>query len=198
MGWKAESKEPCLFVNDKDTWHIQSLLSSKGIEQNDFLLGMSPGAVFGPAKRWPPERFAAIGDSAVERWGAKVLVLGSAGEEDICTAAAQSMKHTPLNLCGRTTLGEAMALINMCRFFITNDSGLMHVAAALNVPLVAIFGSTDPVSTGPRSQAARIVRHQVDCAPCLKPECPIDFRCMLSIEPDEAWKEMEALKEKLK
>ena len=124
--------------------------------------------------------------------------MGSEGERDICMAVSQSMKHISLNLCGRTTLGEAMALLERCHFFVTNDSGLMHIAAALDVPMVAIFGPTDPVATGPKSQIARIVQHPVDCAPCLEPGCPTDYRCMLSIEPDEVWKEMEKLrKEKL-
>ncbi len=197
MGWEAESKDPTLFVAEKDTEAIQTLLSDEGIEQDHFLLGLSPGAVFGPAKRWPAERFATIGDWAAQRWGAKVVVMGSEGEMDVCRAVSQSMKHTPLNLCGRTTLGEAMALIERCHFFVTNDSGLMHIAAALSVPMVAIFGSTDPVATGPRSEKARIVRHPTDCAPCLRPECPTDYRCMLSIEPDEVWKEMDNLRDSL-
>ena len=197
MGWEAETKDPGLFVAQKDTESVRSLLSSKGIEAEDFLLALSPGAVFGPAKRWPPDRFAAIGDRAAERWGAKVIVLGSEGEKDICETLCRSMKHDPLNLCGMTTLGEAMALIKRCHFFVTNDSGLMHVAAALNVPMVAIFGSTDPVATGPRSRRARIVRHPADCAPCLKPVCPTDYHCMLSIEPEEVWEQMEALQASL-
>ncbi len=123
--------------------------------------------------------------------------MGSGGEKVICRMVSQSMKHTALNLCGETTLGEAMALIKRCHFFVTNDSGLMHVAAALDTPMVAIFGSTDPVATGPRSQKARIVKHEIDCAPCLKPECPEDFRCMLEIEPDEVWQTMEDLRENL-
>ncbi|MDP6178792.1 MAG: lipopolysaccharide heptosyltransferase II [Desulfatiglandales bacterium] len=198
MDWKAKSRDPSLFVDDKDKVAIHSLLSAKGIKKNDLLIGLSPGATFGPAKRWPPERFATIGDWVVERWGAMVLVLGSEGEQDICMEVGRSMKYAPLNLCGRTTLGEAMALINRCHFFLTNDSGLMHIASALSVPMIAIFGSTDPSATGPRSQKARIMRHQVDCAPCLKSECPTDYRCMLSIEPDEVWKEMEILREKLR
>ena len=89
-----------------------------------------------------------------------------------------------------------MALIERCHFFVTNDSGLMHVAAALDRPMIAIFGSTDPTATGPRSEKARIVKHDVACAPCLKPKCPTDFRCMFEIEPEEVWKEMEILKER--
>ena len=194
IGWTARSKDSRLFIGEKDMETMRYLLLSKGIGEDDFLLGLSPGAVFGPAKRWPAERFAFIGDRASERWGAKVLVLGSERERDICMVVCKSMKHAMLNLCGMTTIGEAMALIKRCRFFVTNDSGLMHIAAALNVPMVAIFGSTDPVTTGPRSQKARIVKHRIDCSPCLRPECPTDYRCMLDIEPEEVWKEMEILK----
>jgi len=196
MGWKAKTRDPCLFIGDKDKENIGSILLSKGIEQDDLLLGLGPGAIYGPAKRWPPERFATIGDWATERWGAKVMVLGSQAEQDICRSLSQSMKHNPLNFCGNTTLGEAMALVKRCDFFVTNDSGLMHVASALDRPMVAIFGSTDPHATGPRSQKARIVKHDIECAPCLKPKCSRDYRCMLGIEPAEVWKEMEILKER--
>jgi len=196
MGWEAKTQDPCLFVGERDVESIGSILLSKGIQQDDLLVGLSPGAIYGPAKRWPPERFATIGDWAIERWGAKVIVLGSQGEQDICKSLSQSMKHTPMDFSGRTTLGEAMALIKRCHFFITNDSGLMHVASALGRPMVAIFGSTDSNATGPRSEKARVVKHDIACAPCLKPKCPTDFRCMLEIEPSEIWREMEILKER--
>ncbi|MGD8230160.1 MAG: lipopolysaccharide heptosyltransferase II, partial [Desulfobacteraceae bacterium] len=197
MGWEAESRNPRLFVAEKDKRAIQSILSSEGIGQDHFLLGLSPGAVFGPAKRWPAERFATIGDWAADRWGAKIVVMGSEGEMGICGALSHSMKYEPVNLCGRTGLGEAMALIERCQFFVSNDSGLMHIAAALNVPMVALFGSTDPVATGPRSERARIVHKSVDCAPCLKPECPTDYRCMLGIKPEDVWEQMERLRQML-
>jgi len=194
MGWEARTRDPNLFVADKDKESVRSLLMKKGVGEDDFLLGLSPGAVFGPAKRWPPDRFAAIGDWAAERWGATVLIIGSEGEKDIGMRLETSMKHAPVNLCGMTSLGEAMALINRCHMFVTNDSGLMHIGAALNVPVVAIFGSTDPVATGPRGQRSKVVRKPMDCAPCLRPVCPTDYRCLLSIEPEEVWKEMEDLK----
>jgi len=107
------------------------------------------------------------------------------------------MKHRPLDFCGATTLGEAMALIKRCRFFVSNDSGLMHVAAALDVPTVAVFGSTDPVATGPRGKRTRIVRRPMACSPCLKPSCPTDYRCLMAIEPEEVWEEMERLAEEV-
>jgi heptosyltransferase-2 len=195
MGWEAKSKDPEIFVAENDRATITRKLLSNGVGEGDFLLGLSPGAVYGPAKRWPADRFAIIGDRAVEQWGAKVVILGSQKEQDICTGVSQAMKHPALNLCGKTTLGEGMALINRCVFFITNDSGLMHVAAALNVPLLVIFGSTDPVATGPRSQFVKVVRNPVYCAPCLKPKCSIGYPCLMKIGPDDVWIEMERLRE---
>jgi len=191
MGWEAKTRDPVLTLNHEDMDFALSRLSSQGIKPDDRLIGLSPGAIFGPAKRWPPERFAVIGDWAAERWGAKTVLVGSAGEKDICKKVAQSMKNASIDLCGQTTLDEVMAVIKRCDLFVTNDSGLMHVAAALNVPTVAIFGSTDHVATGPRNPRARIVRHDLDCAPCLKRECPTHYDCMLGIEPEEVWKEME-------
>ncbi len=190
LGWQAETRDPRLYISDNDRESTCSLLSQKDIGEDDFLVGVSPGAAFGPAKRWPAERFAEIGDRAVEAWHAKVLILGSKGDRPIGECIDANMKHETLNLCGSTALGEVMALIDRCRVFVTNDSGLMHIAAALNVPTVAIFGSTDPVATGPRSENAVVVKSEVDCAPCLKPVCPGDFRCMLDIGADRVWDEM--------
>lgn len=198
MGWDADTEDPVLPVNKKDTDDICSLLASEGVSDGDILLGLSPGAIYGPAKRWPAERFAVIGDWASERWGAKVAILGSPVEAEICSNVAAAMNRPSINLCGRTSLGRAMALIRRCSFFVTNDSGLMHVAAALDVPMVAIFGSTDHIATGPRSRYARVIRHETSCAPCLKPECVSDFRCMLDIRPEEVWEELESLKAKAK
>ena len=107
------------------------------------------------------------------------------------------MKYPAINLSGKTELGEAVAVIKRCDLFLSNDSGLMHVAAALKVPLVAVFGSTDHVATGPRGSEAIIVSHEIDCAPCLKPVCPTDFHCMLDIDPDEVWGALEKLKKDL-
>ncbi len=196
MGWEAPEKDPSLCADPADVEKARDLLRSSGIREEDILVGLSPGAIFGEAKRWPPERFAAIGDWAAQRWGAKIVVMGSRGEMDICRSLCSAMTHRSLNLCGRTSLGEAMGVIKECQFFVTNDSGLMHVASALGVPTVAVFGSTDPVATGPRGPGTRIVKHDFSCAPCLRPECPTDYRCLLSIEPEEVWEEMEGLMEK--
>ena len=194
MKWEGNSREPHLYVSQEDMAEAKSLLHAKGIVAGDYVLGLSPGALFGDAKRWPADRFARVGDLAAERWDAKVIVLGSENEMHICKALCESMAYEPYNLCGQTSLGVAIGLVGHCHFFVTNDSGLMHIAAALGVPTLAVFGSTDPVATGPRGPKTRIVRHEIECAPCLKPECPTDFRCMLSIGPEEVWEEMQILK----
>jgi heptosyltransferase-2 len=194
MGCDANPRDPALFVSGDHEEKMRSLLAEKGVDQGDFVLCLGPGAIYGPAKRWPTQRFASVGDMAVERWGAKIIILGSDKEKDICAKVSETMNQPSIDLCGQVTLGEAVALISRCNLFLSNDSGLMHIASALNVPLVAIFGSTDPFATGPRGARVRVVRHQVDCAPCMLPECPKDFRCMLGIEPQEVWKELTDLK----
>lgn len=194
MGWHVEGREPSLFPDDGDIESTSRMLSSHGISNQHFIVGFNPGATYGSAKRWPEERFATIGDWAAERWNAKVMLFGSSREREIGLSIAQRMHHDPINLCGLTTLGQAMALIKRCNFFLTNDSGLMHIAAAFHIPLVAIFGPTNHITTGPVSGNATIVRHALDCSPCLKETCPLDHQCMLSIKADEVWEEMEGLK----
>jgi heptosyltransferase II len=152
IGWEAPTQKPHLHVGQKEASVVRGLLSYEGIEESDFLVGLSPGAIFGPAKRWPVERFAAIADRSIERWGARVVLLGSEKDASTCFDLSRIMKHGAVDLCGKTSLGEAMALIKRCRFFLSNDSGLMHVGAALGVPTVAVFGSTDPIATGPKGE----------------------------------------------
>ncbi len=190
MGWEAKSREPSLKLDRKYLLDAGKLLHLNGIAPEDFLVGLNPGAMFGGAKKWPPDRFAKIGDMAVENWRAKVVILGTRSEMEVCDTLARSMKQNVLNLCGKTTLAEVIGVIGKCNFFVTNDSGLMHISAALGVPTLAIFGPTDHVATGPRGARTKIVKHDIECAPCLKQECLTDHHCMLSIEAEEVWDEM--------
>jgi len=194
LGWDAPTRDPVLRAGSESVTRVRALLSSKGIEDGDLLVGLSPGAAYGPAKRWPVERFAAIGDRAIQEWGARVVVIGTEKEKDLGETLISATAPGAVNCCGMTGLGEALALIKRCQLFVSNDSGLMHVAAALNVPTVAIFGSTDPVATGPRGKNARIVKQDMECSPCLKPECPVGYRCLLSVQAGDVWREMEKLR----
>lgn len=144
-------------------------------------VGLNPGAAYGSAKRWLPGRFAEVADTLASRLGAAILITGGSGEEEIGRDIASAMRYPSLNLAGRTTVRELMAVIERCDLFVTNDSGPMHVAAALGVPIVALFGSTDPTTTAPLGDNVRIVRKPVPCAPCLKRTCPTDHVCMTAI-----------------
>jgi lipopolysaccharide heptosyltransferase II/tetraacyldisaccharide 4'-kinase len=147
-------------------------------------VGLSPGAAFGPAKRWPPERFAALGAKLQKEFGVRLVLLG--GPEDRKAAAAvRSQLPGALDLAGRTTLRQALGVLTHLKLLITNDSGLMHAAAALGVPLVAIFGSTDPAATGPFTDRAAVLQHSLPCSPCFKRTCDRDYQCLLDITVPE-------------
>ncbi len=146
---------------------------------------INPGAAYGSAKRWIPERFAAVADELAERFGARILLTGGPAETEIGSDIAGAMKVEPLNFIGKTSVREMMALLSRCSLVVSNDSGPMHVAAALGIPIVAIFGPTDHTTTHPLSQMHRIVRKPLHCAPCLKRVCPTDHRCMEAVTAAE-------------
>lgn len=157
------------------------LADSGGIQPGDFVLGINPGASYGSAKRWYPDRFAQVDRRLADTWSAKVIIFGGSGETAIASDIAGLTGEAALNVAGKTSVRELMALIKRCNFFITNDSGPMHIAAAFNVPVVAIFGPTDHSGTSPYNDASAVVRTDVDCAPCKLRECPTDHRCMTSV-----------------
>lgn len=172
------------------------LLSGLGIDPSDLLIGINPGAFYGSAKRWLTDRYGALADLLVREKGAKVLIFGSEGEKPIAEEIESHMKEPPFILTGRTDLPALMGTMSRCRIFITNDSGPMHLAAALGVPQVAIFGSTDEIATGPFSEHAVVIHKHVDCSPCLLRECPKDLRCYKRITVDEVFQTAEGLLEK--
>jgi heptosyltransferase-2 len=154
-------------------------------ETRETIIGIAPGATYGPAKKWFPDKFALVADSLSKKFSAKIIIMG--GKSDGETAReVQNLAHARLiNLAGKTTLREAIYLISQCSLFISNDSGLMHIAGALNIPTIAIFGSTNPVTTAPAGDKSVIVRREVPCSPCLKKTCPTDFRCMKLISVED-------------
>ena len=158
--------------------------------ENDYALGLlgkgrwlaiNPGAAYGSAKRWYPEKFADVADALAEEFSLQVVIIGGPGEKQIGRDIVSRMRYRPVNLVGETTVREMMAVIAHCSLIITNDSGPMHVAAALQVPTVAIFGPTDHTTTYPWTARYRVVRQNVECAPCLKRVCPTDHRCMTEV-----------------
>jgi heptosyltransferase-2 len=158
-----------------------AMLRDCGVREGQIIVGINPGAYYGEAKRWFPERYAAVGDWIADAYGARILLFGSHSDLRTTQEVAAHMKHSAVMLAGKTTLGELIALIKKCDLFITNDSGPMHLAAALNVPQLAIFGSTTEIATGPLSPRAMVIKHPVACSPCFLRKCPTDFRCMTEI-----------------
>lgn len=155
----------------------KALLAGRGVK--GAVLGVSPGAAYGGAKRWLPERFAAAARELAAREGAAVAIFGAAGEHGLCgEVAAACGGH---NFAGATTLREFIDMCAACRLCLANDSGAMHIAAAVGVPCVTVFGPTDETATGPVGVSAVLVREPVDCAPCKRHECPIDHRCMTRV-----------------
>ncbi|MBU0729910.1 MAG: lipopolysaccharide heptosyltransferase II [Proteobacteria bacterium] len=158
------------------------------------VIGLNPGAAYGPAKRWPDEKYGRLAGRLASELSATMLVFGTAADQEATAVISGFAPDNVIDLAGKTTLEEAMALISVCDAFVTNDSGLMHVGAALKTPLAAIFGSTDAVATGPFSDNSVVIQKDLPCSPCLKETCKTDFRCMMDIHVEEV---LEAVKKLL-
>jgi heptosyltransferase II len=154
-------------------------------ETKKMIIGIAPGATYGPAKKWFPDRFAETADKLSEKFSAQVIIMGGRADGETAQEIRKLARAKLIDLAGKTTLREAIYLISQCSLFISNDSGLMHIAGALNIPTIAIFGSTNPVTTSPAGNKSIIVRREVPCSPCLKKTCPTDFRCMKLISVED-------------
>lgn len=152
---------------------------------------LAPGASYGSAKCWLPERYAALADRLVEAHNAAVLLCGTPAEASLGEAIAARMRTQPIDLVGKTTLEEFLALLPSADLFIGNDSGAMHLAAGVGLPQVAIFGPTDEQGTGPVNPAARLVKQPVSCSPCFLRHCPVDHRCMERVSLQQVWQAVE-------
>lgn len=190
-GGGFQARRPTLKVTEDEKRRARERLESHGISGSDLLTGINPGAAYGSAKRWIPARFAAVADRLSERHGAKIVIFGGPAEVSVAERVAAEMKRPAVILAGKTGVREAMALISECGLFITNDSGPMHIASAFDVPLVAVFGPTNPAATSPAGLYDRWVQHKVECAPCTHRECPIDHRCMEGISVEAVLNEAE-------
>jgi heptosyltransferase-2 len=156
-------------------------------------LGINPGASFGTAKQWLPERFAAVADAMGREAGSRVALVGGPAEERLGREIAARIGGGARVLCGRTSLADLIGVLSHLRLLLTNDSGPMHLASALGIPVVAVFGPTDWRETAPARAPHRVVREEVPCAPCKLRECPIDHRCMTRIGVGRVLSEVRSL-----
>ena len=155
-------------------------------ESNSKILALCPGAEYGEAKRWPAEYYAEVANEVLKK-GWQVWLFGSDKDVPVTTKINQLTQNKCLDLGGKTKLGEAIDLMALCNTAVSNDSGLLHIAAALNKKLIAIFGSSDPAHTPPMSPNAVIEYLALDCSPCFKRECPLTgdahLRCLSDVKP---------------
>ncbi len=161
------------------------------------VIGFNPGAAFGPAKRWPTEKFGQLAALIAHHYGENgciVMVFGTEADTEAAREIRQFSMRTPchvFDMTGKTSLEQAMALIKSCDVFVSNDSGLMHVAAGLNTPTIAIFGSTNHITTGPYSKNSIILRREMECSPCLQTHCPQGhLKCLESIKATDVYEEL--------
>ncbi|HEV7801223.1 MAG TPA: lipopolysaccharide heptosyltransferase II [Burkholderiales bacterium] len=177
----AKLPEPHLTVEDAQR---RATLDALGLGGSKRAVAMCPGAEYGPAKRWPPSYFAELA-RALAAGGDSIWLIGSAKDAPIAEDIVRLSEGVCLNLCGKTSLDQAIDLLASARLAITNDSGLMHVAAAVGTPLVAIYGSSTPEHTPPMSPRAVIAKLDMPCSPCFERTCPLGhFNCMMMLKPE--------------
>jgi heptosyltransferase-2 len=185
LGANPEPLAPQLFVTPDEIEAARRKFGLSEITQPIF--GLNPGAEYGPAKRWPVEKFIAAAKQIQQRTNCVWLIFGGNTDAPLAGQIESAICHSPFvirNLCGQTALRELMSLLKLCRVLLTNDTGPMHVAAALGTPVVAPFGSTSPELTGPGlpgDPRHRLLKSDAPCSPCFLRECPIDFRCLNGI-----------------
>lgn len=183
--------KPAFVVNRENVNQALAKHDIKKIPQP--ILAMCPGAEFGSSKRWPPDYFAAVANEKIKQ-GWQVWLFGSAKDQTVCEQINVMCEQACVNLAGKTTLSEAVDLLSTVDAVLTNDSGLMHISAALGKPLVAVYGSTSPDFTPPLSQRAKILMADVACRPCFKRECPLSHhQCMQMLQPKQILDQLERI-----
>jgi heptosyltransferase-2 len=189
LGIPISETAPRLYLTEAEKKEAAEWLNNYGISSTDSIIGINPGAAYGSAKCWPPDRFKKLAEMLLEDPKVKIVYFGDKSGASLVQEICSDLPDRVINLAGKTTLRQLIALIHHCHFFLTNDSGPMHVASALGVPLLALFGSTSDVATSPYN-GGKVLHKHVPCSPCHRRECPIDFRCMTQITVNEVYQEI--------
>ena len=174
-------------VSNETRSRAEDTLQNAAAGEGGWRCAIAPGASYGAAKCWPAERFALLADRLISECGADVIFFGSPGENEIASRIRSNMKCRAISLVGGTSMRDLAALFSSCHLFIGNDSGAMHVAAAVGLPVIGIFGSTDPEGTAPVTDQFTLIRERASCSPCFLRRCPVDHRCMTRIAVDSVF-----------
>jgi heptosyltransferase II len=187
VGWIdviPQVSEISLRVTEAQAQQAEEKLRSFGSQPSVTRLAVAAGASYGSAKCWPPERFAKALNQLTKERQAEVLLFGTPAEAEVSAAIQAGLDKAPIELTGKTQIADLPALLSRCTAFLGNDSGAMHVAAAVGLPVVAVFGPTDPYGTAPVTTRCTIVQEKPYCSPCFLRRCPTDHRCMTAIAPE--------------
>jgi heptosyltransferase II len=187
LGISISSTKPTLYIDKDEKKEALTLLQQRGYVKGHKLIAIHPGATYGSAKCWLPERFEEVAKRLLNEKNTFLVFLGDYSSANLIKNICLNLNDHAINLAGATTIRQLAALIGECHLLLTNDSGPMHIAAALDIPVVALFGSTDPIKTGPFGQEEGIIGKKVLCSPCYKRVCPKDFRCMKEISSEEVF-----------
>ncbi|MBS0607278.1 MAG: lipopolysaccharide heptosyltransferase II [Verrucomicrobia bacterium] len=186
LGVPVSDTVPRLHLTPKEIADASTLLKQRGVPEGVTIVGINPGATYGSAKCWLPERFREVAERLLQDQDLYLVFFGDQATASLVGEICEGLSSRVINLAGSTTLRELASIISLCDVLLTNDSGPMHVADAVGTPIVALFGSTSDIVTGPYRSGTVIHKH-VECSPCYQRTCPIDFRCMKRIEADEVF-----------
>jgi heptosyltransferase-2 len=192
LGIPLSNTPPKLYVTEQEQITTQHWLARYGVHKKSILIGISPGAAYGSAKCWLPERFQEVSLKLMENPNVVIVFFGDKAGAPLVNDICLNLSDRVINLAGKTTLRELMSFIQACHIFLGNDSGPMHMAYALDVPVLALFGPTSDVKTGPY-KGGKVLHKHVPCSPCYRRECPIDFRCMKNIEVEDVYQELQKI-----
>jgi len=192
LGIARSDTSPTLYVTPQEQRHAREQLRNEGLEPACSIIGINPGAAYGSAKCWLPERFREVALKLLEQPNRYIVFFGDPTTFSLVHQICEGLPSRVINLAGKTNLRQLLALIQCCDVFLTNDSGPMHIAAAFQIPLLALFGSTSDAKTGPYA-FGKVIHKHVECSPCYKRVCDRDFRCMKRITSQEVYEEIEHL-----
>jgi heptosyltransferase-2 len=187
LGYQPYPPELKLPLTSQEKKEARNFLRSLNADQGKPLIILHPGASYGPSKRWPAQKYAQLAAFFQERDGATILIIGARNDSQVAESVSSLLNKKALNLAGKTSLRFLASLISQAALFVSNDSGPMHMANALRIPVVALFGPTDPRQTGPFHKPALVIKKGAPCWPCSYRECPYDHRCMMRIEAEEVY-----------
>lgn len=194
LGVQGEPDDFTIEVHEPHRLKMRDWLVAHRRRPGKPLIAIAPAAAYGPAKEWPLYQYSALIDLLAERFGAECVLVGAPGERAKCAEVARGAKHGAMVAAGETGAGELVAMLSQCDGFAGNDSGCMHVAGALGIPTVAIFGSTDPGRTGPLGSRTRVLYRALECSPCLARTCRFGhYNCLTLTTPQQVAESLSSL-----